>query len=291
LRYALRSGIAGETIAFAVSTKAYAMKIVQVTDTHLVGAGQSVYGIDPRARLDACFADINARHGDAAFCVLSGDLTDRGEAGAYRELRHALSALRVPYHVMIGNHDSRQTLLEVLPETPADPNGFLQCALDTPAGRVLLLDTVEAGRHAGAYCEARADWLAARLDEAGDGPVYIFMHHPPFDIGIPSLDRIRLADPAAFVRAIEGRRNLRHIFFGHVHRPVSGSWRGIPFSALRGTAHQVALDLHTESPIPKTREPPAYAVILLAAERTVVHLHDYLDHSPIDGAASPPPPE
>jgi 3',5'-cyclic AMP phosphodiesterase CpdA len=60
--------------------KAYAMKIVQVTDTHLVGPGQSIYGIDPRARLDACFADINARHGDAAFCVLSGDLTDSGEA-------------------------------------------------------------------------------------------------------------------------------------------------------------------------------------------------------------------
>ncbi len=267
------------------------MKIVQVTDTHLVGPGQKVYGIDPRARLDACFADINARHGDAAFCVLSGDLTDRGEAGAYRELRHALAALRLPYHVMIGNHDSRQTLLEVLPETPADPDGFVQCALDTPAGRVLLLDTVAAGRHAGAFCEARADWLAARLDEAGDVSVYIFMHHPPFDIGIPSLDRIRLADPGAFVRAIEGRRNLRHIFFGHVHRPVSGSWRGIPFSALRGTAHQVALDLETESPIPKTREPPAYAVILLESQRTVVHLHDYLDCSPIEGAASPPPPE
>ncbi len=209
--------------------KAYAMKIVQVTDTHLVGPGQSIYGIDPRARLDACFADINARHGDAAFCVLSGDLTDSGEAAAYRELRHALSALRLPYYVMIGNHDSRQTLLEALPETPADPDGFVQCALDTPAGRVLLLDTVEAGRHDGVFCTARADWLAGQLDEADDGPVYIFMHHPPFDIGIPSLDRIRLADPEAFVRAIEGRGNLRHIFFGHVHRPVSGSWRGIPF--------------------------------------------------------------
>ncbi len=51
-----------------------------------------------------------------------------------------------------------------------------------------------------------------------------------------------------------------------------------------------AFDLQTESPIPKSHEPPAYAVILLAAEQTVVHLHDYLDRSRIPGATSPPVP-
>ena len=169
-------------------------------------------------------------------------------------------------------------------------NGFVQSVLDTPSGRVLLLDSVEAGNHAGVFCEARAGWLAARLDEADERPVYLFVHHPPFDIGIPSLDRIRLLDPGPLIRALDGRRNVRHLFLGHVHRPVSGTWRGIPFSAVRSTAHQVALDFETESPVPKSHEPPAYAVILLEADRTVVHLHDYLDRSRLPGATSPPPP-
>jgi len=59
----------------------------------------------------------------------------------------------------------------------------------------------------------------------------------------------------------------------------------------KSTAHQVALDMETVSPVPKTREPPAYAVILLEAEQTVVHLHDYLDTSLIEGAVSPPAPD
>lgn len=266
------------------------MKIIHISDTHLVGAGQRIYGLDPRARLEACIADINARQSDAAFCILSGDLTDRGDRGAYRELREVLQDLRIPWHLMMGNHDSRAELLEVFPETPTDPHGFVQRVLDTPRGRVLLLDSVETGSHAGVFCEARAGWLAARLDEAGDRPAYLFLHHPPFDIGIPSLDRIRLREPGPLIRALEGRRNLRHLFLGHVHRPVSGAWRGIPFSAVKSTAHQVAFDLQTEGPIPKSHEPPAYAVILLAADQTVVHLHDYLDRSRIADATSPPAP-
>ena len=102
-----------------------------------------------------------------------------------------------------------------------------------------------------------------------------------------------LDDPepfAAVVAAFRGHADIRHIFFGHVHRPVSGSWRGIAFSALPSTAHQVALDFETVSPVPKTREPPAYGTILIEPAQTLVHICAYLDSSRIEGAQSPPPP-
>ena len=105
------------------------------------------------------------------------------------------------------------------------------------------------------------------------------MHHPPFDIRIPSLDQIRLEDEDLLAAAVADHANLRHIFFGHVHRPVSGSWRGVPFSALRSTVHQVPLDLETVTPVPYNFEPPCYAVIYLEPDQVVVHLHDYLDDS------------
>jgi len=67
------------------------------------------------------------------------------------------------------------------------------------------------------------------------------------------------------------------MFFGHVHRPISGSWLGIPFSTLRGTNHQVCFDLSPTAARDACHEPPAYAVVLIGADTVVVHTHDYLD--------------
>ncbi|MCZ6514412.1 MAG: hypothetical protein O6850_00955 [Acidobacteria bacterium] len=109
------------------------------------------------------------------------------------------------------------------------------------------------------------------------------MHHPPLDIGIPSMDLIGLVDKQGFAEALSGAGagagGIRHIFFGHVHRPVSGSWRGIPYSALRSLVHQVPLDLVIQSPVPYDLAPPAYNVIFLNGEDTVVHHHEFLDVS------------
>ena len=41
-------------------------------------------------------------------------------------------------------------------------------------------------------CNLRLKWLQEELISAGKQPVYIFMHHPPFDIGLPYVDKIKL---------------------------------------------------------------------------------------------------
>ncbi|MFQ5774800.1 MAG: phosphodiesterase [Kiloniellaceae bacterium] len=254
------------------------MKLIQISDLHFVPPGTRLLGLDPRARLEAAIADINANHADAELCLFTGDLVDHGAPEAYAELRACLAALRPPYRLLIGNHDDRDNFRRAFPGAPRDENGFVQSVVRCSAGDLLLLDTHEPGTGAGSYCPERQAWLRARLAEAGERPAYIFMHHPPFDIGLPSLDRIRLEGPEGFAAALEGAR-IAHIFFGHVHRLVSGSWRGIPFSALRSTVHQVPLDFETEAPVPYNFEPPGYAVILLQADRVVVHHHDYMDET------------
>ncbi len=255
------------------------MKFIHLTDTHLVPPGEQIYGLDPYQRLEACVENINAHHGDADCCIVTGDLADRGEAAAYQGLRTVLERLAMPWHLLLGNHDNRMVFREHFPEAPVDADGFVQRVLSKPRGRFIFLDTLDEGSHAGAFCAARGAWLRAQLDAAGDHPVYLFMHHPPFEIGIPSLDRISLLDPAHFIAAIQECQTIRHLFFGHVHRPVSGSWRGIPFSTLRATAHQVAFDFETVEPVPKSHEPPAYGVVFLHDDRVIVHSHDYLDRT------------
>ncbi|MCI3204276.1 MULTISPECIES: phosphodiesterase [Pandoraea] len=254
-------------------------KIIHITDTHLVTPGEPLYGLDPYARLVACVDDILEHHTDAECCVITGDLTHRGEASGYAALREQLDRLPFPSFPLMGNHDLRSVFTGAFPERLRDENGFVQGRFDVGDASLLMLDTLDEGQHGGLYCEARRAWLARELDRLGERPAYLFMHHPPFDIGIASLDNIGMANPEAFLALVGGRKNIRHLFFGHVHRPVCGSWHGIPYSTMRGLNHQVPFDMHTVFPVRQSHEPPAYAVVLLAQDQVTVHFHDYLDKS------------
>jgi Icc protein len=253
------------------------MKILHITDPHLVAPGERLYDLDPYDRLEKCLDDVIAHHADAAFCVVTGDLAHRGEAAAYDGLARQLGRLRMPVYPLLGNHDKRAPFHAAFPGVGRDEGGFVQAALRCEEGDFLFLDTLDEGVNGGKYCEARSAWLARRLEEAADRPVYLFMHHPPFSIRIPCVDRIALAEPERFAAILGERRNIRHLFYGHVHRPVCGSWRGIPVSTLRGLNHQVPFDLHTISPVPKSHEPPAYSVVFIDPDQVTVHFHDYLD--------------
>ena len=257
------------------------MKIIHVTDTHLVARGEMLHGLDPEQRLAACIDDIAAHHADAHLCVITGDLAHRGEVGAYLVLQERLARLSMPVWLMVGNHDLRANFRAVFPDAPCDSDGFVQRVVNTPAGLFILLDTLEEGQNWGSFCARRRAWLEAALHSAQRAPVFLFMHHPPFDCGIPCLDRIGLRDSPAFAETVRPHHNIRHLFFGHYHRPVTGSWRGIPFSTMRGTNHQVPFDFLTVDYVPKSHEPPAYAVVFIDAGQVTVHFHDYLDRSVI----------
>ncbi|MEQ8348215.1 MAG: phosphodiesterase [Sneathiellaceae bacterium] len=266
------------------------LKLLQITDCHLLPPGGRIFDSDPAQRLAAAIADINRQHADAALCVLTGDIAHDGDGPAYELLRDLLAGLAVPWQLVPGNHDDKAAMRQVFPALTVDAEGFVQSVRDSPAGRLLFLDTVQAGTHSGIYCPARLRWLDRALSEGARQPAYIFMHHPPMTIAMPRLDQYRLVDHQPLGELLDRHGTVRHIFFGHVHRPVSGSWRGIPFSAVPGTNHQNRLDFTAGRENISTLEPPAYAVIFLDAETTVVHLHGFMDDSPqflYDPAAAP----
>jgi 3',5'-cyclic-AMP phosphodiesterase len=95
------------------------------------------------------------------------------------------------------------------------------------------------------------------------------------------MDEISLAQSVEFAEVIAPYRSrIRHLFFGHVHRPIFGSYGKIPFSTLRGTNHQVWFELDAAAAEHlASHEPPAYGVVLIDGENLVVHSHDFLDTS------------
>ena len=254
------------------------MKIIHLTDTHVIGEGL-LYGRDPAERLARAIASINSEHGDADFVVVTGDMTHWGDGDAYARFAQEIRQLTMPVHLMVGNHDDTRSLMQTFPDVPRDEDDFVQTAIETPFGRFLLLDTKASGTHAGAYCEARRRWLAQQLETPG--PIFLFMHHPPFAVGIKAMDAIMMQDAEPFYDVIAPyTTRIRHLFFGHVHRAIWGNWRGISYSCMRGLNHQVALDL--DAPREKIKgnfEPPAYGVVLLDEDQVTVHLHDFADTS------------
>ncbi len=102
------------------------IKFIQLTDTHLVKPDTLLFGIDGWDRLEKAVASINAHHADADFLVLTGDITEDGEAEAYKNAPAILDKLPCPYYLMLGNHDNRITAKQMLPSLAWSEHGFLQ---------------------------------------------------------------------------------------------------------------------------------------------------------------------
>ncbi|MEM7196529.1 MAG: phosphodiesterase [Pseudomonadota bacterium] len=251
------------------------MKFIHITDIHLVGPGALLHELNPAERFARCIDDINLNHSDAECCVITGDLADAGESMAYKLLQDEMARCNLPCHVLVGNHDLRDPAREQINSVQLDANGFVQSAVETSAGVFVLLDTLVAGDHYGEYCEARRSWLKTQLETHRGKSIFLFMHHPPFDIHLPCLDVIALRNQDEFAEIVRSScDDIRHLFFGHAHRPLSGNWMGISYSSLRGTNHQVALDFDVPEII-YVDEPPEYAVVFVDDDRIVVHTHSY----------------
>jgi Icc protein len=252
-----------------------ATKLIHLTDPHLVPPGEPLYGLDPLARLRAALAEVNRAHADANLVLITGDLTDRGEPPAYCGLRAALAGLAVPHALLMGNHDRRDAFLDVFPEAPRTAEGFVQFVIDTPDARIVCLDSLEPGSDAGRLCARRLGWLEATLKANHGRDVLVAVHHPPMAVGMPVMDGIALRDGAVLGDLLVRHGRVRHLLFGHVHRPIAGAWRGIPFTTQRGVSHQCSLGL-TAATFHGSHEPPAMGIVLLDGEQVVVHGHDFL---------------
>jgi 3',5'-cyclic AMP phosphodiesterase CpdA len=181
---------------------------------------------------------------------------------------------------MIGNHDDRSVFFDIFDNYAKDENGFLQYTFNVAEDRFLCLDTKkDEPVPSGEYCEKRMAWLDNELSKSNTD-TYIFMHHPPFDIGVPHMDRIKLNEAEAFGDLISNHKNIRHIFFGHVHRPVFLTWRGITCSACPGINHQMPLVGRAVS-TKFSVEPPMYAVIEIENGDIRINLDAFLDRHPV----------
>ena len=234
------------------------MLIAQISDMHLKGEGELLYDrVDTTGFLERAVAHLNALDPRPDIVLATGDLVDNGLPAQYANLRRVLSALAMPVCLIPGNHDLRAALRGAFPDHGYLPGeGFLQYTVEGMPVRLIALDTLVEGKHHGALCDVRLDWLEARLAEQ-DGPTLLFMHHPPFDVGIERMDGMGLTEGGERLAALVRRHpNVERIVCGHIHRPIQMRWAGTLASIAPSTAHQVALDLRAGAKLSIRMEPP-----------------------------------
>ena len=259
------------------------MLIAQITDIHL--------GFDPgnpsefnRKRLDQVIRTLCAMDPMPDMLLATGDLVDRGDAESYRRLRNALSVCPFPVWPCLGNHDVRDNFRALFPEIPT-VEGFVQYEVETDALRFLFLDTLEEGRHGGAFCETRAAWLSERLAEKPDRRTVIVLHHPPAEVGIDWMN----TDPdepwvERLAEALDGHSQVIGMIAGHLHRPITVGWRGKTLAICPSTAPQVALNLAPIDPDrPDNRpmiiaDPASYALHRWNGRELVTHFDTADEH-------------
>ena len=252
------------------------MLIAQITDIHL-GFEPDSPGEFNRQRLDRTLAHLAALNPLPAMLLLTGDLIDRGDIDSYRRLREALEDFPAPWHMALGNHDDRANFAEVFPEHEW-AGGFLQYELRTDPMRLLVLDTLEVGRHGGGFCDTRARLLTERLDEDADTPTIIVQHHPPFECGIPWMNTVPEEPWVKRLGAcLKDRDNVHTMVCGHIHRASASTWQGLEVVTTPSTAPQVALEFaEIDTEVPDQRplivaDPPAYALHFWNGRELVTH--------------------
>ena len=247
------------------------MLLAQITDIHL--------GFEPdnpaefnRKRLDQIVAHLSSGVNRPDLLLATGDLVDRGDVASYRRLKNALSLTPCPVLFAMGNHDARDAFLEVFPDTPVD-DGFVQYVVDFPERRLIVIDTLEEGRHGGAFCERRATWLGARLGEARETPTVIVMHHPPVEVGIDWMNT-HPDEPwvKRFADTIAGHDQVQALLCGHLHRAISAPWNGVTVSICSSSAPQVSLDLRPIDPERTDNRP------MIIADAPAYALHRWTEH-------------
>lgn len=246
--------------------------IAQISDLHVQAA--LAYGVvDTNSLVKAAIAHLNQLNPQPDLVVATGDLVQQGTLANYQQLKALIADLRAPIYLMAGNHDQGANLRQVFADHGylASTRDHLSYVVDGYPIRLIMLDNTQPGEKSGRLDHQRLAWLEAQLVQAPTTPTLLFMHHPPFDTGIPWMDRRRLEGRDALAALIAQHPQVERVSCGHLHRGMYRRWAGTIASTQPSLVHQGYLDFCPDAASQFVMEPPAYQLHLWAAGSLVSH--------------------
>jgi len=196
---------------------------LHIGDLHITSAGQ------PNEQdLRRIVTLVNgAADGGLDFAVLPGDNADDGTPEQFSLVRNAVAPLRLPLHILPGDHDFTSGDLNAFHEVLGAPR--LPYAVTQQGHRCLFLDVVSAGTGGPDFRleAAQIDWVERELTEAvavGQDAV-VFMHTYPAD----------LREGAERLGALLRQPHVVCVDMGHTHYNELANDGGTVFMVTRST--------------------------------------------------------
>ena len=258
------------------------MLVAQISDLHFLPAGMLAFGqVDTAGCLERALDHLNALQPAPDAVLITGDLTNDGDASVWADLMRRLARLRTPIFPIPGNHDERGLMRAACRDLRLfETEGPLCFAADLGPLRLLGLDSLIPGKPAGRLGPDQLAWLDGQLGRAPDRPTLVALHHPPFRTGIDHMDAMRLEDGPALAEVIGRHPQVARVLCGHVHRTVQCRFAGTLGQIGPGVAHAVQLTLAGE-PARWVLEPPAVLLHEWRDGRGLVSHLDFIRSFPV----------
>jgi len=236
-------------------------KIIHLTDTHLFASGEgALRGTRTSETLSVVLDHLRAHHADAKALMVTGDLVQEENQGAYQHFIHHFGGFNVPVLCLPGNHDEPTLLREALRDAP------FQLDFQVPVADwdVIQLDSHLPGSAAGQVSEAELARLERVLTANAPRPTLVAVHHPPIQVGTPWLDTVGLKNGPALLDCLAGFDHVRLLIWGHAHQATRSQHGHVE---LIGTPSTCAQFLPGSKDFAIDRSaPPAYRVLWLGAD-------------------------
>ncbi|MEU7862323.1 metallophosphoesterase [Nonomuraea sp. NPDC049141] len=227
----------------------------QISDVHIGGSDESV----ERAR--QVMRHLRTLRLDAV--LVTGDIADHALPEEYA-IADELFRGELPLAVCPGNHDAVPEFEKLL--------GPANQALRLDDVTIALADSSVPGHAHGYLADETLAWLDEVLSERPDVPAFVGMHHPPIELGIPYVDKIRLREPERLADLLSRHPNVAAVLTGHAHTAVSARFAGLPLVVAPGVISTALTSVETDAEFPVSYDlPPAYALHIFDGERLVTH--------------------
>ena len=245
------------------------MLIAQLSDPHVTTGPLAAA---PASGLHRALGTVLALRPRPDCVVITGDLTANGRPDEYLALREIVGAFPLPVHLVTGNHDDRESLLDMFGGTPYLAGGFsAHYHVDLPDATLVVLDSLTPGSPGGRLGDEQLAWLDGVLAGRTDAPAVVCLHHPPVAVGAPVMDAMGLADADALAAVIGRHPHVVRVAAGHLHRQVTSAFAGTVLTTAPSTWIQVGLAMTDDEEPGFLAEPTAFLLHLIADGGCVTH--------------------
>ncbi len=219
-----------------------AIKLIQITDTHLFAAEDgSLLSVNTADSFSAVVAAIVEEQVEFDALVATGDISQDHTPESYQRFVRTVAPLQTTQaqpkvcYWLPGNHDYPPSMHSVL---PSEQIQAIEHVLLGEHWQMVLLDSQVSGAPHGCLSPAQLQLLDDQLSQHPQRHSLVLLHHHPLLVGSAWLDQHALKQSEDLWAVVAKHRNVRALLCGHVHQEMDRMHLGARVMATPSTCVQ-----------------------------------------------------